>query len=270
MPPTYSHSRLSTYENCPRQYRYRYIDKLPRPGPGIEAYLGNCVHKVLEFYFAEVQAGRPAPSREDLLAAYEKTWSATPVGGLRIVRTGFDSEDYHLLGRHCVEIYQAGVAGPDTGEVLGIEKKVDIHLDEGGRYKLVGYIDRFMRGADGVYEIHDYKTSGSLPRPRDIQQDRQLSLYEIGVRGELPATAQVRHVWHYLTFGRRFQRILSRAQLQGFARATVSVIHRVEKETEFAAHPHILCHWCDFNTQCPEGRVYLKNQPQPGLPVAAR
>ncbi|MCZ6746740.1 MAG: PD-(D/E)XK nuclease family protein [Acidobacteria bacterium] len=270
MPPTYSHSRLSTFENCPRQYRYRYIDKLPRPGPGIEAHVGICVHKALEFYFGELRAGRPAPSRADLLAVYERTWSATPMAELRIVRNGFDSDDYYLLGRHCLEIYQAGAAESEIGEVLGIEKKIDIRLDESGRYRLIGYIDRFMCGSDGVYEIHDYKTSGSLPRPRDIDQDRQLALYELGVRGELPATAQVRHVWHYLTFGRRFQRVLSRAQLQGFARATMSVIRRVEKETEYAARTQILCHWCDFNAHCPEGRVYLENQPQPGLPVAAR
>ncbi len=270
MPSTYSHSRLSTFENCPRQYRYRYIDKLPRPGPGIEAHVGICVHKALEFYFGELLAGRPAPSRSELLAFYEKTWSATPVAGLRIVRNGFDSGDYHLLGRHCLENSEAGVAASAVGEILGIEKKIDILLDKDGRYRLIGYIDRFMRGADGVYEIHDYKTSGSLPRTRDIQQDRQLALYELGVRGALPATAKVKHVWHYLTFGRRFQRVLSSAQLQGFARATVSVIRRVEKETEFAAHTRILCHWCDFNEHCPEGRAYLENQPRPGLPVAPR
>lgn len=270
MPVTYSHSRLSTFENCPRQYRYRYLDKLPRPGPGIEAYVGICVHKALEFYFGELRAGRPAPSRADLLAVYEEAWSATSVAGLRIVKTGFDSNDYHLLGRHCLEIYEAEVAESEFGEVLGLEKKIHIRLGKTGSYRLIGYIDRFMRGADGVYEIHDYKTSGSLPRPQDIQQDRQLALYELGVRGELPAAARVRHVWHYLTFGRRFQRILSSTQLQGFARATTAAIRRVEKETEFAARTRILCHWCDFKDHCPEGREYLENQPKPGLPVAER
>ena len=28
--PLYSHSRLSTYEKCPLQYRYRYLDKIKR------------------------------------------------------------------------------------------------------------------------------------------------------------------------------------------------------------------------------------------------
>lgn len=269
MPPTYSHSRLSTFENCPRQYRYRYIDKLPRPGPGIEAHVGISVHQALEFYFGELQAGRPAPSRVDLLAAYETAWSATPVASLRIVRSGFDSGDYHRLGRHCLEVYQESLARTEMGEVLGIEKKIQIRLGEDGRYRLVGYIDRFMRAADGAYEIHDYKTSGSLPRPRDIDRDRQLALYELGVREDLPATAKVRHVWHYLTFGRQFERVLSSAQLQGFARGTMSVIRRVEKESEYAARTRILCHWCDFNTHCPEGRTYLERQPRPGLPVAA-
>jgi len=45
--PIYSHSRLATYENCPQQYKLRYIDKVELPEgaqEGIEAFLGSRVH----------------------------------------------------------------------------------------------------------------------------------------------------------------------------------------------------------------------------------
>ena len=267
MATVYSHSRLSTFENCPRQYRYRYIDRLPRPGPGIEAHVGISVHKALEHYFSQQHAGRPAPAWDEILATYEKAWNATPAAAMRIVRNGFDSNDYYLLGRHCLEMYRSEAEDSPGGEILGLEKRVNFSLDKDGRYRLMGYIDRFMLAADGVYEIHDYKTSGSLPRPRDIEQDRQLALYEIGVRQDLPAGAEVRHIWHYLTFGRRFQRALVGGKLQSIARATMAVIRRVEGEAEFATRTGILCHWCDFKEHCAEGRAYLAKQPQPGLPT---
>jgi len=90
------------------------------------------------------------------------------------------------------------------------------------------------------------------------------------VRQELPAGARVRHVWHYLTFGKRYRRVLAGGQLQTFARATISAIRRVESAKDFPARTGILCHWCDFNEHCGEGRTYLATQPQPGLPAALR
>jgi len=35
--PVYSHSKLSTYEICPRQYKLRYIDRI-RPPEGEEGF----------------------------------------------------------------------------------------------------------------------------------------------------------------------------------------------------------------------------------------
>lgn len=42
--PAYSNSKLATYENCPQQYKLRYIDKVELPEgaeEGIEAFLGK-------------------------------------------------------------------------------------------------------------------------------------------------------------------------------------------------------------------------------------
>lgn len=32
--PVYSHSRLSVYETCPRQYRFQFLDRLRQPPSG--------------------------------------------------------------------------------------------------------------------------------------------------------------------------------------------------------------------------------------------
>ena len=47
--PTYSHSRVTTFENCPYQYKLRYIDKIkPEIPTTIEAFMGGIVHQALE------------------------------------------------------------------------------------------------------------------------------------------------------------------------------------------------------------------------------
>lgn len=46
---TYSHSRVSTYENCPYKYKLQYIEKIkPEIQNTIEAFMGDMVHQTLE------------------------------------------------------------------------------------------------------------------------------------------------------------------------------------------------------------------------------
>ena len=45
----YSHSMVSTYENCPHQFKLKYIEKPEiEKIDGIEAFLGKRVHETLE------------------------------------------------------------------------------------------------------------------------------------------------------------------------------------------------------------------------------
>jgi putative RecB family exonuclease len=265
MPPIFSHSRLSTFETCPRQYQYRYIDRLPRPGVGVEAHMGSSAHKALEVLYRACADGR-VPAPEEVVRRYERAWETVAPGRLRIVRSGFTADDYRLLGRHCVEDYYRRHHPFDEGEVLRLEGKVELTLGPDEEFSLLGYIDRLARAPDGAYEIHDYKTSTSLPRSEDLDRDRQLVLYEMAVRRELPAAAQVRHIWHYLAFGRAFTRVRSAEDRQRVGEETVTGIRRVLAATVFPAHTGVLCHWCDFNEHCPEGGRYLQDRPRPGIP----
>ncbi|MFH1652999.1 MAG: PD-(D/E)XK nuclease family protein [Pseudomonadota bacterium] len=86
----------------------------------------------------------------------------------------------------------------EEGRLLGIEKRIVIDLDGTGKYKVQGFIDRLMEREDGHYEIHDYKTAGSLPEQRYLDKDRQLALYEMGVRVAWPDAKEVDLVWHYI------------------------------------------------------------------------
>lgn len=54
--PVYSNSKLSTYENCPQQYKLTYIDRVEvhEGEEGIEAFLGNRVHETLEKLYKDL------------------------------------------------------------------------------------------------------------------------------------------------------------------------------------------------------------------------
>jgi hypothetical protein len=49
MARSFSNSKIGTFETCPRQYKFEYIEKASVEKPiGVELFLGNAVHRVLE------------------------------------------------------------------------------------------------------------------------------------------------------------------------------------------------------------------------------
>ena len=40
----YSYSRITTFEQCARRFRYRYVDGIKEAFRGVEAFMGQQVH----------------------------------------------------------------------------------------------------------------------------------------------------------------------------------------------------------------------------------
>ena len=70
---TYSHSALSSYETCPLQYKFRYIDRIRRILPSVEAFMGSRVHEILERLYRDILMAK-VPKLEELLALYDEQW----------------------------------------------------------------------------------------------------------------------------------------------------------------------------------------------------
>ena len=68
----YSHSRLSTFENCPLQFKFQYIDKIKRYEAGIEAFVGLRFHKTMEKLYGELKF--KVNTLKELLDYYEEQW----------------------------------------------------------------------------------------------------------------------------------------------------------------------------------------------------
>lgn len=48
MHPLFSHSRIGTFETCPRKFSFAYVEKLPAVGQSVETFMGKRVHESLE------------------------------------------------------------------------------------------------------------------------------------------------------------------------------------------------------------------------------
>ena len=73
MSTVYSHSRLSSFEICRKQFHFRYVLELPQEHEGIEAFVGKRVHEVLERLYLFVDRGQ-VPSLEKVIRRYLAFW----------------------------------------------------------------------------------------------------------------------------------------------------------------------------------------------------
>ncbi|HPW17733.1 MAG TPA: PD-(D/E)XK nuclease family protein [Candidatus Aminicenantes bacterium] len=259
----YSNSQLSTFEQCPLQYRFSYVDGIKRREEGVEAFLGQRFHDAMEWLYGEI-AFR-VPSLEDVLAYYEKDWADRWHAEVKIVKAGRTADDYRLMGRRFIEAYHRRHHPFDEGQVLGLERYIRFKLDDAGRYRMKGIIDRLMRAPDGAFEIHDYKTGSKLPDQREIDADRQLALYQIGVEELWPEAREsgVRLVWHEVAFDVEMRSTRSAEALGELKARVASLIDRIEAEREFPLRESALCGWCPYWDLCPAKKHLVKVEALP-------
>lgn len=245
----YSHSRLSAFEQCPRKYRYRYIDKIPVELETIESFMGRRVHETLEALYSSVRSGRPIGELE-LLELHEESWRSGWNGGIQISKTGYTERDYFLKSVQSIRRYYSKHYPFDRAENVATELEVRFAIGGGSRFLMKGFIDRLDKRNDGVYEIHDYKCSSFLPSPFRLMGDRQLPLYQIAVQSLFPDAERIELVWHYLLFDRSFRTVKTSAQLELVKKRSIETIEAILAAEDFPPVRSKLCAWCEFSASC--------------------
>ncbi|MBM4339843.1 MAG: PD-(D/E)XK nuclease family protein [Deltaproteobacteria bacterium] len=260
--PTYSHSQLSTYETCPYQYKLSYIQKIKMDTEGIEAFMGSMVHDVLEKLYRDLKMTK-LNTLEELLEFYHQCWEKNWSDTVQIIRKEYSAEDYRSLGAKCITEYYKRYYPFDQGKTLGLEETIYFPLEEEKGYWIRGVIDRLTLLNGSVLEIHDYKTSGRLPTQKDIQSDRQLAFYHMGVEGKWKDIQEIKLIWHYLVFDVELQSLRTPEELQRLRQETMELIKTIESDREFSPRESPLCDWCDYQGLCPKRkhRVVTENLP---------
>jgi len=248
----YSHSKLSSYEQCPLKYRFAYIDKIKIEGrSSIEAYLGTRVHECLEHLYRDMQFEKKNTLIE-LLSFYDERWEAEWNDDIIINKKDYTRDNYHQMGRRFITDYYSRHHPFEDGRTILLEGKINISLDETEQPHIIGYIDRLVQRREGHYEVHDYKTNSSLPTQKDADQDRQLALYAIGVRQRFPDAINIDLIWHYLAFDKFIKSHRTEEELSELKEEIKLLISEIESCTDFPPKVTRLCDWCDYQAVCPE------------------
>jgi len=258
---TYSPSKLTTYENCPQHYKLKYIDRIkpPEAEEGIEAFLGLRVHETLEKLHKDLVLTK-LNTLEELLAYFDSQWEKNWHDRVVIMKEGFTKSHYYDSGKQAITHYYGRYYPFRHSITLATEYRVNFKVNG---FSIQGVVDRLSHDGKGLYEIHDYKTSRSLPSQDKADSDRQLALYQIGLKEKYPDAKKVNLIWHYLLFDKELVATWTDAQLEDLKNEVASLIKTIEKETKFEPIESALCDWCEFPEYCPAKKHELKVESLP-------
>ncbi|MDG6100530.1 PD-(D/E)XK nuclease family protein [Dactylosporangium aurantiacum] len=251
-------SKLGTYEDCPRRYRFAYVDRPspPKGPPWAHNSLGASVHTALRSWYALDPDRRDRAALPTLLKA---TW----------VSEGYRDEtqerDVFRRALGWLESYVDGLDPHD--EPVGVERTVAARTET---LALSGRVDRIDERA-GELVIVDYKTGRSGLTPDDARGSRALALYAIAAARVFRKPCH-RVELHHLPTGtvaahdhtdESLTRHLRRAEATAadITAADAALAAGTSPDEAFPVAPGPQCAWCDFRRSCPAGAGVEPKEP---------
>jgi len=238
------------YEECPLRYKLCYRDKIKRDIEGVEGFLGTMVHETLKKCYDDARLTK-VNSLSDLLSYFDNMWQQNWYDSIIITKKDLKPEHYQALGKKMIGTYYQRYTPFDSDMTIQTEMRLNFTLNNANKYRLTGYIDRLSHTIEGIYQIHDYKTSAHLPSQEDADNDWQLGLYQVGIQKKWPDIRNIRLIWHYLAFDRELISSRSDEAISKLVIETTRLIDEIDSATDFPAKESGLCDWCEYPDLCP-------------------
>jgi putative RecB family exonuclease len=260
-----SPTSAATFNQCPKRWRYRYVEGLPDP-PGIPALVGTLAHRVLELLLNE-PADRRHPERARQLAT--EAWPA------HAERSDFTELALDAAATRAFKwrVWTAieglwRVEDPRAVKVRATEQRLEVTV---AGVPFVGIVDRVDHHADGIV-ITDYK-SGQPPAPGRVEEKLdQVLLYAAAVAdstGERPVRARLLYLGATVVEVEATPAALDRATSR--LADTWEALQAAEARGAYPANAGPLCGWCPYLDHCQEGQAGLRTRAEAGwlLPAHA-
>ncbi|MFH1431740.1 MAG: PD-(D/E)XK nuclease family protein [archaeon] len=259
----YSYSKIQCFFNCPMMFRLRYLDKVKvERFESIEAFMGGRVHEALEKLYKD-QMHHKENSLDDISGFYNTMWQKKYSDAVQVIKKQYTADNYFDMGRKYIEDYYLKHSPFAGGMTVGLEEKITLKLKN---HTILGYIDRLSVNKDNTYEIHDYKTSASMPHKAYFDTDEQLALYAIGVKNRYEDAKKVKLVWHYLAFNKAVEVFRTDNELEATKDSVtrkIGVIEDAQKKSNFLPNESKLCLWCEYQRICPVKKHRFLTDPEP-------
>ena len=247
-----SPSKLLTWVDCPRRYRFEYLDR-PRPEkapPRAHTSLGVAVHGALARWWDLPLEGRTPSAAAGLVR------SAWVRGGFR---DDAQSERWRATAAVQTAAYTERLDPAD--QPLGIERTVSLRTET---MALTGRVDR-LDDRDGELVVVDYKTSRRPPGADEARTSLALAFYALAVAGIFRRACRRVELHHVPTGEVVVHQHTTESLARKVAEAESIASDLRRADADHAKHgvgsslfpPRVspICTWCDFRAHCPEGQL---------------
>lgn len=234
-----SYSAMDTFERCPLQYKFRYIDKIPTPKRP-ELFFGGLIHKIVQ----EALKKDPAmPSLDELLTMLEENWEH------EVFESDQNSRAYFTVGQNMIRNFYHDHK-PGLTNIVAIEKRFLIPLSE--KHSLSGAIDRVDQLPFGPFEIIDYKTNHDLPTADRLSKPLQLSIYNFAAHECWPDAKEIRLTYYFLKHNQKIPVPMDETDPAKIKEDILKIADEIEGTKEFRPNTGSNCNWCDYQERCPK------------------
>ncbi|MEK6918316.1 MAG: PD-(D/E)XK nuclease family protein [Nanoarchaeota archaeon] len=245
----YSHSRITTFENCPYKYKLQYIDKKKPETPAtIEAFMGNIVHQTLEDLYKRKKF-KQRIAKSSLIKFYRDLWKKNYSYDILIVKKELNAENYRKMGEQFLSDYFERMKPFDQMTILDLETQDRLTLPDGNQWHV--RIDKLGYDNKGNYYVCDYKTNSKMKDQEEADSDRQLAMYSIWVKDKFKDAKSVKLIWHMLAFNKDAISERTDEQLEKLQNEIMEIIKKIENTKEFPTNVTALCDYCEFKSECP-------------------
>ncbi|MCX6795426.1 MAG: ATP-dependent DNA helicase [Candidatus Falkowbacteria bacterium] len=256
LPEQFSFSQLAAFSNCPLQYKFAFILKIPAPEDKPSLIFGRVMHSVLFDFLSPLTAGKQALqnslfgeegavslSENKLLEIFEERWQPDGYSDKE------QRSEYHNKGKEALRAFWKYWQELGGREILFLEKRFSFKI--GGEI-MKGAIDRVDVLPDGRLEIVDYKT-GNPKEKLDYEARRQLILYQLFLEAFLGKSI-ARLSYYYLENGSIMSFEATDKEKEKLQKEIEEEIGDIKKG-KFPPKPSEMCKFCDFKGICEFAKI---------------
>ncbi len=241
LPPFFSFTQLKAFENCPLQYKFAHLLRIPVRGRATFSY-GKTIHNTLFEFVKKANEDKKPIGFKELLRIYKQQW----------IDDWYDNQkqkqEYFENGKKALKMFYNDfmktkplilfIAGKPA-----LEQSFNLKIN-GIAFK--GKIDRIDKRGDKV-EIIDYKTGKKSEKLKLIDKE-QLLIYQIASQ-EVFGLKPEKLTYYYLDGGKKLSFLGSEKDQEKQKQKIVSLIKQIQKK-DFSATPGWQCKTCDFKNIC--------------------
>lgn len=236
------------------QCQLKLVFRFDREIPSIKndyAKLGIAVHEALEQFTRRMLHKKSFPDASDYEFAVTTFMNVA-------TREGLESMSFYKDGKQMVTSF---IDKYDPAEeVLDVEHRFKVSTPEG--IPIVGAIDKVVKVNDDTIAIIDYKTSWNALTTWELQDDIQLSMYDLAASIIWPEYSNRILILDYVRIGKPLSTYRTDEDRETFREFLSGIWTQLSKldEQEIKGRLNRLCGWCDYKSYCPDYADFMKSE----------